>query len=146
MTKAVSDIKGTELFVDKPESRSQDIINGYVARATATELAITDILRNGAGFTPYDDMVLYVMVVTPKLTEDEMEGVDKKVLDMLFENDKEEDVTNQKLILIAKGERCVKEMLPGNRVAIRGHAFKITTPKGTFFTVREHDVIGRYDD
>lgn len=126
-------------------AKSQEVIDAYLARAKKAEAAIPDIIANGAGFTPYADMVLYMIICTPKLTEEEMEGVDTEVLDMMFEGDKEGDVSNQKLILISAGESCVKELTPGDRIAIRGNAFKITTPKGTFLTVREYDVIGKYD-
>jgi len=125
-------------------AKSQEVIDAYLARAKKAEATIPDIIANGAGFTPYADMVLYMIICTPKLTEEEMEGVDTEVLDMMFEGDKEGDVSNQKLILIAKGEACVKAMTPGDQIAIRGNAFKITTPKGTFLTVREYDVIGKY--
>jgi hypothetical protein len=126
------------------ETKDQATIDSYLARAKEAETKIPDLLKNGAGFTPYDDMILYMIICTPKLTEEEMAGVDTKVLDMIFEGDKEGDVTNQKLILITKGEGCKKDMVPGDRIAVRGNAFKITTPKGTFLAVREYDVIGKY--
>lgn len=126
-------------------ARDEAVINEFVARAKASEALIPEILENGAGYTPYDDMILYMIICTPKLSDEEMEGVNTDVLDMIFEGDKEGDVTNQKLTLISKGAACKKDMSPGDRIAIRGHAFKVTTPKGTFFTVREYDVIGRYD-
>ena len=84
--------------------------------------------------------------VKSKLTDEEMEGVDKKTLEVLFIGDKEENLTNQKLVIVALGDKCVKGINPGDRVAIRGNAYKITTPKGTFFTVREYDVIGKYEE
>ena len=126
-------------------ARDKAVINEFVARAKASEEKIPEILKNGAGYTPYDDMILYMIICTPKLSDEEMEGVNTEVLDMIFEGDKEGDVTNQKLTLISKGSTCTKAMEPGDRIAIRGHAFKVTTPKGTFFTVREYDVIGKYD-
>lgn len=122
------------------------IVEEYVERAKAAEQAIPEILANGAGFTPYDDMVLYMIIATPKLTDEEMEGVDRKTLEVLFIGDKEENLTNQKLVIVALGDKCVKDIKPGDRVAIRGNAYKITTPKGTFFTVREYDVIGKYEE
>jgi len=134
-----------ELAVFTEPARDKEVINEFVARAKASEALIPEILKNGAGYTPYDDMILYMIICTPKLSDEELEGVDTEVLDMIFEGDKEGDVTNQKLTLISKGVACKKEMEPGDRIAIRGHAFKVTTPKGTFFTVREYDVIGKYD-
>lgn len=134
-----------ELAVFTEPARDKEVINEFVARAKASEALIPEILKNGAGYTPYDDMILYMIICTPKLSDEEMEGVNTDVLDMIFEGDKEGDVTNQKLTLISKGAACKKDMNPGDRIAIRGHAFKVTTPKGTFFTVREYDVIGRYD-
>lgn len=125
--------------------RSREIIQGFVDKAKEAETRIPDILKNGVDFTPYDDMVLYMIIAKPKLTEEEMEGIDTDVLDVLFEGDKEGDLTDQKLIIVAKGEGCKKDIKPGDRVAIRGHAFKITTSKGVFFTVREYDVIGKYE-
>jgi hypothetical protein len=122
------------------------IVEEYLERAKAAEQAIPEILTNGAGFTPYDDMVLYMIIATPKLTDEEMKGVDKKTLEVLFVGDKEENLTNQKLVIVALGDKCVKAIKPGDRVAIRGNAYKITTPKGTFFTVREYDVIGKYEE
>ena len=133
-----------ELAVFTEPARDKEVINEFVARAKASEALIPEILKNGAGYTPYDDMILYMIICTPKLSDEELEGVDTEVLDMIFEGDKEGDVTNQKLTLISKGDACKKTMEPGDRIAIRGHAFKVTTPKGTFFTVREYDVIGKY--
>lgn len=127
------------------EVKDQSILDAYAERAKEAEALIPDVLKNGAGYTPYDDMVLYMIICTPKLTEEEMKGMDQKVLDVLFEGDKEEDITNQRLILISKGDGCKKDMKPGDQIAVRGHAFKVVTPKGTFLTVREYDVIGKYE-
>ena len=126
--------------------REKEVINGYLERAKEAETKIPSILKNGCGFTPYDDMVVYMIICTPRLTEEELEGIDTKVLDVIFEGDAESEVTNQKLILITKGSNCNKDMKPGDRIAVRGNAFKITTPQGTFLTVREHDVIGKYEN
>lgn len=134
-----------DLDLFQEPTRSKEIIQGFVDKAKEAESKIPDILKNGADFTPYDDMVLYMIIAKPKLTEEEMAGIDTKVLDVLFEGDKEGDVTDQKLIIVSKGDGCKKDIKPGDRVAIRGHAFKITTPKGVFFTVREYDVIGKYE-
>lgn len=136
----------SELEVYQEPARDKATIQGFLDRAKEAEEKIPEILKNGAGFTPYDDMVLYMIIAKPKLTEEEMAGVDTKVLDMLFEGDKEGDLTDQKLVIVAKGDGCKKDIKPGDRVAIRGHAFRITTPKGTFFTVREYDVIGKYEE
>ena len=127
------------------EKTSQETIDTYVARAKVAETKIPDLIKNGCGFTPYDDMILYMIICTPKLNAEELAGTNMDTLDMIFEGDKEEDVSNQKLVLIAKGETCKKSFELGDRIAVRGHAFKITTPKGTFLTVREYDVIGKYD-
>ena len=105
-------------------AKSQEVIDAYLARAKKAEATIPEIIANGAGFTPYADMVLYMIICTPKLTEEEMEGVDTEVLDMMFEGDKEGDVSNQKLILISAGEACVKALTPGDRIAIRGNALR----------------------
>jgi len=126
--------------------REKEVINGYLERAKASEIKIPQILKDGCGFTPFDDMVVYMIICTPRLSEEELKGIDTKVLDVIFEGDAESEVTNQKLILITKGNNCVKTMSPGDRIAVRGNAFKITTPQGTFLTVREHDVIGKYGD
>lgn len=132
------------LAVYEEAPRDQSILDEYVKRAEKAEELIPDLLANGCGFEPYDDMVVYMVTCTPKLSEEELENVDKKVLEVLFEGDKEGDVSDQKLTIIAKGNQCKKDFSIGDRVAVRGHAFKITTPKGTFLTVREYDVIGRY--
>lgn len=126
------------------EVRDEEILKAYEERAKTAEALIPDVLENGAGYIPYDDMVLYMVIVTPKFTEEELKGIDNKVLDVLLEGDKEEDITNQRLILIAKGDGCKKDMNPGDRIAVRGNAYKVVTPKGTFLTVREYDVIGKY--
>jgi len=133
-----------DLPVHKEGPRDQSVLDEYVKRAKKAEELIPDLLENGCGFIPYDDMVVYMITCTPKLSEEELENVDKKVLDILFEGDKEGDVSDQKLTIIAKGANCKKDFNIGDRVAIRGHAFKITTPKGTFLAAREYDVIGRY--
>lgn len=134
-----------DLEIFQEPARSKEVIQAFVDKAKEAESRIPDILKNGADFTPYDDMVLYMIIAKPKLTEEEMEGIDTNVLDILFEGDKEGDLTEQKLVIISKGDGCKKDINPGDRVAVRGHAFKITTPKGTFFTVREYDVIGKYE-
>lgn len=135
---------GAVLPVHNEGPREQSVIDAYVKRAEKAEELIPDLLENGCGFVPYDDMVLYMIICTPKLSEEELEGVDREVLDVLFEGDKEGEVSDQKLTIIAKGTNCKKDFNIGDRVAVRGNAFKITTPKGTFLAVREYDVIGRY--
>ena len=124
--------------------RDQSIIDGFLERAKSAEALIPDLLKNGCGFIPYDDMVVYMITCTPKFSEEELQGIDTKVLDVLFEGDKDGDVSDQKLTIIARGKGCKKEFSIGDRVAIRGNAFKVTTPKGTFLAVREYDVIGKY--
>ena len=76
-----------ELFQEP--ARSKEVIQAFVDKAKEAESRIPDILKNGADFTPYDDMVLYMIIAKPKLTEEEMEGIDTNVLDVLFEGDKE---------------------------------------------------------
>jgi len=139
----VDGVSDLPLYVEP--GKTKEVVQSYIDRGVAAKAKIPDLIKNGAGFTPYADMILYMVIATPTLTEEEMEGMDGEVLDVIFEGDKEGDVSEQKLILITKGPDCQKDMEPGDRIAIRGHAFKVTTPKGTFLTVREYDVIGKYE-
>lgn len=103
------------------------------------------LLKEGIDYTPFDDMVLYAQSFVPTLSEEDTEGVPEEVLEAMYEGDIEGEVTERKLWLLKKGDKCEKAIEPGDQIAVRGHAYKITTNKGVFYTVREYDVIGKYD-
>lgn len=106
---------------------------------------VLELIKEGIDYTPFDDMILYAQSYVPTLAEDDVDGVAEEVLEALYEGDIEGEVTERKLWLLKKGSNVQKDMEPGDQIAVRGNAYKITTNKGVFYTVREYDVIGKYN-
>ena len=114
-------------------------------RAAKFEGKIEEFVKNGVGYKPNNDMILYCQVVTPKLTEEELEGSDPLVLSAMFDGDQDGDVTTRKLYLIAKGDKCETNIPLGKQIVVRGNAFAVHLPEGMFLTVREYDIVGHHE-
>jgi len=120
-----------------------DKLKAWQERADKFKGKIESFIKDGVDWHPEDDQVLYCQTVIPKLTDEDLDGTDPLVLETMFEGDVEGDVTKRNLTLIAMGPDCKKTHIkPGTQITVRGHAYKLDLDAGTFFTVREYDVIG----
>ena len=120
-----------------------DKLDAWKERAADLEAKMEKFITEGVDWNPEADQVLYCQTVIPNLTDEDLAGTDPLVLESMFEGDIEGDVSKRNLTLIAMGPECSKKHLkPGMKITVRGHAYKLDLEEGTFFTVREYDVIG----
>lgn len=120
-----------------------DKLQTWKDRAEGFEDKIASFIDNGVNWNPEADQVLYCQTVIPNLTDEDLQGTDPLVLETMFEGDIEGEISKRKLTLLAMGPDCTKKHLkPGMQITVRGHAYKLDLEEGTFFTVREYDVIG----
>lgn len=117
----------------------------WTERAEGTQDKIKEFTKS-ISWAPNNDQVLYCQTVIPKLSEEDLKGSDPEVLEAMFEGDVEADVTERKLYLISIGPNCtnMEGFTPGDQITVRGNAYKLNLKEGTFFTVRDYDVIGRH--
>jgi len=127
------------------EVNQKQTLKYWEDRAESSANTIQKYLKEGIPYTPLNDMIVYAQIVVPSLSEDELSGVDPKVLSAMFKGDLDGEVTERSFILISQGDSTGLDIEPGTKIQIRGHAFKITMPDGNeLFTVRSHDVLGHY--
>ncbi len=132
---------------EETEVQELDSLQAWKDRAEKFEGKIKSFIENGVGWHPEDDQILYCQTVIPNLSDDDLLGTDPLVLETMFEGDVEADISKRNLTLISMGPKCTKTHIkPGTKITVRGHAYKIELEEGTFFTVREYDLIGYHGE
>ena len=122
-----------------------EIREEFIKRAAESEVKIKEYIEDGISFTPFGDMFVYLQIVTPKLDDADLDGVEINTLNMIFDGDQDEEVSSRKLVFIKGGPDCKLGLKPGDQIACRGHAFSLKLPEGQFFSLREYDILGKYD-
>ena len=129
------------------EEEKVDKLQTWKDRAKKSKDLIEKLIKDGVSWNPLDDQILYCQTVIPTLSEEDLEGTDPLVLEAMFEGDVEGEVSKRNLTLISMGPKCEKTFIkPGTKITVRGHAYKLDLPEGTFFTVREYDLIGYHGE